>query len=75
MDVAILFLMLAFVVTMAMDCEEDDSITTELSWWQRNLLFFSLLHKIKENLSKKILITWKPGESSGWVGEKEGISY
>ena len=31
MDVAILFLMLAFVVTMAMDCEEDDSITTELS--------------------------------------------
>jgi len=31
MDVAILFLILASVVTMAMNCDENDSITTESS--------------------------------------------
>ena len=34
--------------------------------------FISLLHKLKENLSEKMSITRKPGESSGLVGEKEG---
>ena len=72
MDVAILFLMLASIAMMAMDCNEDDSITTESSCWKRNLSFFPLLHKLKENLSEKISITWKPRESSGWVREKEG---
>ena len=72
MDVAILFLMLASVATMAMDCDEDNSITTESSCWRRNLSFFSLLHKLKENLSEKVSITRKPRESSEWVGEKEG---
>jgi len=70
-DVAILFLMLASVATIAMDCNEDDSITTELSCWRQNLSFFPLLHKLKENLSEKMSITQKPRESSGWVGEKE----
>ena len=72
MDVVVLFLMLASIMTMAMDCDENDSITTESSWWKQNLSFFSLLHKLKENLSEKMSITQKSGESSGWVGEKEG---
>jgi len=72
MDVAILFLMLASVVIMAMDCNKDDSITTELSWWRQNLSFFSLLQRLKENLSKKLSIILKPRESSGWVRENEG---
>ena len=29
------------------------------------------MHKLKENLSEKMSITWKPRESLGWVGEKE----
>ena len=31
MDVVVLFLMLASIMTMAMDCDENDSITTESS--------------------------------------------
>ena len=70
-DVVILFLMLASVAMMAMDCNKDKSITTESSCWRRNLSFFPLLHKLNENLSEKMSITQKPGESSGWVEEKE----
>ena len=65
--------MLASVVMMAMDCDEDNSITTESSWWKWNLSFFSLSYKLKENLSEKISITRKPGESSGWVGGKNEV--
>ena len=35
----------------------------------QNLLFFSFLHKLKENLSEKMSMIWKPGENSGWVGK------
>jgi len=73
MDVVILFLMLASVVMIAMNCHKDNSITTESSWWKWNLSFFSLSHKLKENLSEKISITRKPGESSGWVEEKDEV--
>jgi len=65
MDVAILFLMLAFVMTMAVDEERDNSITMLSSCWRWILSFFSLLHKLKEKQSEKLSIILKPRESSG----------
>jgi len=65
MDVAILFLMLASVTTMAVDGERDDSITILSSCWKQILSFFSLLHKLKEKQSENLSIILKPGESSG----------
>ena len=44
MDIAISFLILASNVTMAMDCDEEASTTTKLSWWMRNLLLFFLYY-------------------------------
>ena len=71
MDVAILFLILASIMMIAMCCDKDDSITTESSWWRRNLSFFSLLQRLKENLSEKLLIILKLRESLEWVREKK----
>jgi len=64
MDVAILFLMLASVMTMAVDEERDDSITMLSSCWRQILSFFSLSHKLKENQSEKLSKMLKPRESS-----------
>ena len=72
MDVAILFLILVSIMMMAMDCDKDDLITTESSWWKWNLSFIWLLQRLKENLSEKLSIILKPRESSGWVRGKEG---
>ena len=72
MDVTILFLMLASIVTMAIDCERDNTITIELSCWRQSLSFFPLLKRLKENWSEKESIILKPRESSRWRGEKEG---
>ena len=69
MDVAMLFLMLASDVMIAMDCKEEALITIESSWWIQSLLLFPFMHKLKENLSEKMSMIQKPGESSGWVGE------
>jgi len=32
------------------------------------------MHKLKENLSEKMSMIQKPGESSGWVGKNAGNS-
>ena len=48
MDVATSFLMLASVAMMAIDCERDDSITTESSCWRQSLFFFSSLQRLNE---------------------------
>jgi len=32
------------------------------------------MYKLKENLSEKMSMIRKPGESSGWVGENAGNS-
>jgi len=37
-----------------------------------SLSFFSLLQRLNEKRSEKVLIILRPGESSRWVGEKEG---
>ena len=63
-DVAILFLMLAFIMTTAIDCERDDTITIELSCWKWSLSFFPLLKRLKENWSEKESMILKPRESS-----------
>ena len=70
MDVAILFLMLASITTIAMDGEVNDSITMLLSCWKWILSFFSLLDKLKKKWSEKLSIILKSGESSEWRGEK-----
>jgi len=64
MDVAMSFLMLASVTTMAMDMEEDDSKTILLSCWRWILSFFSLLDKLKEKQSEKLSMILEPGENS-----------
>ena len=64
-DIAISFLILVSVMTMAVDGERDNSITMLLSCWRQILLFFSLLHKLKEKQSEKLSIILKPRESSG----------
>jgi len=64
MDVAILFLMLASVMTMAVDEERDDSITMLSSCWRQILSFFSSSHKLKEKQSEKLSKMLKPRESS-----------
>ena len=65
MEVAMLFLMLASITTMAVDKDKDDSITILSSWSSQILLFFSLLFKLKEKRSEKLSIILKPGKSSG----------
>ena len=53
-DVVMLFLMLASDATMAVDWEEEASITIESSWWIQVLSLFSFIQKLKENLSEKV---------------------
>ena len=72
MDVAMLFLILVSIITMAVEGKDDDSRTILLSCWRWILSFFSLLDILKEKQSKKMSIILEPGESSGWRGEKEG---
>jgi len=64
MDIAMSFLILASVTTMAVDKKLDDSITILSSYWRCILLFFSLLYKLKENQSKKLSIILRPGNNS-----------
>ena len=68
-DVVMLFLMLASDAIIAVDWEEEASITIELSWWIRVLLFFPFIQKLKENLSEKVSIIREPEASSEWVGK------
>ena len=63
-DVVMSFLMLAFITMIAMDGEEDDCKTILSSYWKHNLLFFSLLAKLKENWSGKLSTILEPGKSS-----------
>ena len=69
MEVVMSLLMLVFNAAIVIDYERVALITIELSSWMWNLLFFSFLHKLKENLSEKMSTIQKPGENSGWVGE------
>ena len=71
MEVAMLFLMLASITTMAVDKDEDDSMTILSSWSSWIWPFFSLLFKLKEKQSEKLSIILEPGKSSGWRGEKK----
>jgi len=72
MDVVTLFLILAFVAVMAVDGDDDDSITIESSCWRQILSFFPLLLELKEKQLEEVSITLEPDESSGWRGEKKG---
>jgi len=72
MEVAMSFLMLASITTMAVDKDKDDSMTILSSWSSQILLFFSLLFKLKEKQSEKLSIILKPRKSLGWREEKEG---
>jgi len=61
--------MLASDATMAVDWEEEASITIKSSCWIRDLSLFSFIHKLKENLSEKVVIIREPEVSSEWVSE------
>jgi len=71
MDVVISFLILASMITIAVNEERDNSITMLLSCW-RQILSFSLLYKLKEKQSEKLLMILRSRESLEWRGEKEG---
>ena len=71
-DVVMLFLILASIITMAVDSKEDDCKTILSSCWKYNLLFFSLLTKLKENQSGKLSTILESRKSSRWRGENEG---
>ena len=62
-DVAMSFLILASITTMAIDGEEDDCKTILSSYWKCNSSFFSLLAKLKENQSEKLSTILKPRSS------------
>ena len=64
MDVAMSFLMLASITTMAVEGEKDDSRTILLSCWKQILSFLFLIAKLKEKQSKKLSIILEPRESS-----------
>ena len=70
-DVAVLFLMLESVTTMAVDGELDDSMTMLSSWRAQVLFSFCLLCKLNTIKSEKLSITLWPGESLKWRGEKK----
>ena len=70
-NIAVLFLMLASVTTMAVDGELDDSMTMLLSWHAWFLSSFCLLCKLNTIQSEKLSITLWPGESLKWREEKE----
>jgi len=65
MDVAMSFLMLASVTTMAVEEEENDLRTMLSSCWRWILLFFPLLDILKENQSEKLSMILESRESSG----------
>ena len=71
-DIAMLFLMLTSVTTMAIDGEENDCKTILSSCWKHNLSFFPLLAKLKENWSGKLSTILEPRKSSEWRGENAG---
>ena len=73
-DVAILILMLASVITRAVWGKEELWRTILSSSWAQILSFdFSfLLTKLKEKWSEKLSIIWLPGENSELRGEKDG---
>jgi len=74
MDVAILFLMLASVMTRAVWDSEEQQRTISSSSQPRMLLQFStfLLTGIKENRLGKMSVIRLPGENSGLIGENDG---
>ena len=68
-DVAMSFLMLASVITIAVCGEEDECNVIPFSCWKHVLSFFSLLTKLKENWSEKMSTILEPRLRSG---EKDG---
>ena len=73
MDVAMSFLILASVTTMAVDREENDFKTRSSSCWKQIVSFFSfLLNKLKEKQSGKLSMILEPGRNSGCRGENKG---
>ena len=70
-DVAISFLMLASVMTKAIDGEEEIWRTISSSFWAHILSFSFLLTKLKEKQSEKLSVIWKLGVNSGLRGEKD----
>ena len=71
MEVAMLFLILAFKATRATVGDEEDSKVNSSSSWAQNLISFLLSQTLKEKQSKKMSIILEPGENSELRGEKE----
>ena len=65
-DIAILFLILASVMTRAVDGEEEIQRTISSSSCTRILSFSFLLTKLKEKWSEKLSVKQKPGVNS-WL--------
>ena len=73
-DVAILCLMLAFVITRV-DWGEKELLRTMLSssWaWVLYFYFYFLLTKLKQKQLENSSIIRRPGENSGLRGENDG---
>ena len=64
MDVAMLFLMLVSITTMAVEGEENDSRTILSSCWKWISSFLFLVAKLKEKWFEKLSIILEPRESS-----------
>ena len=64
--------MLTSDAMMATDEDEEDSKTISLSNWVHDLLYFSLLNRLKEMQSEKLSITLRPEENSEFKELKDG---
>ena len=71
-DVVMLFLILASVMTKAVVGEEEIWRTILSSFWTRKLSFSFLLTRLKEKQSEKLSVKRKPGANFQLRGEKDG---
>ena len=71
-DIAVLFLILASMTTIAVEGEFDNSMIMLSSCWVRVLLPSCLLCRLNTNQSEKLSITLWPGEGSEWKRVKKG---
>ena len=70
-DIAILFLTLALVITRAWVVTPDNLIAKLSSFWIQSLRLLHLLTGWKEKQLEKMSITLLLGNNSGWRGLKE----
>ena len=70
-DIVISFLILIFIIIMVINKESNSLIIMLSSCWRCILLFFPLLHKLKENQSEKLSIILRLKDNSEWRSKKK----